>query len=555
MRLSLASLMTMLLATPAASGTLAGDWETVIESARRPWIFESHFERTPEGWSGVMRVPGYGELPLSGVLVDGDRVRFTLPPQLDSLAFEGSYRDSTITGLVTEDGSPDRVRLTRIVPLPKPANRVQAWRQDLDYAAKHMLAYDRSFSPEARDAFARSIAAIESDLPHLDDARILAALSRAVALADNAHTRVRLDPTTQGDFTTELPMACWWFEDGLFVIRAAPGYERALRCQVVAVEGQEMAQVRRQVKQLFAGNDAWAHYLTPLYLMSPDVLHGLGIAPSKKEVRLTLENGRGQRFDQVVHAIAVNRKKTVSESWQMLSPALPAGDPAWIPALANDASLPLYLSHPERPYWFDFEAGAGLLYFQFNKSDNDENGPSFQEFADSMMAFARTHPVRDVVIDLRLNSGGNLDVAKAFIKGLGGDSTFDRPGHLFVITGHTTFSAGLYHAAQLKQFTHATFVGEPVGDRLDFWAEGGQFVLPNSNLGIRYSNGFHRYSGKEYPENAPYYESLSVATLDPGIAAPLRATDYFALRDPSLEAIAQHQRASRSTAASPRSSP
>src|SRR5689334_3068940 len=126
MRLSLASLMTMLLATPAASGTLAGDWETVIESPRRPWIFESYFERTHEGWSGVMRVPGYGELPLSGVLVDGDRVRFTLPPQLDSLAFEGSYRDSTIMGLVTEDGSPERVRLTRIIPLPKPANRVQA---------------------------------------------------------------------------------------------------------------------------------------------------------------------------------------------------------------------------------------------------------------------------------------------------------------------------------------------------------------------------------------------------------------------------------------------
>ncbi len=89
----------------------------------------------------------------------------------------------------------------------------------------------------------------------------------------------------------------------------------------------------------------------------------------------------------------------------------------------------------------------------------------------------------------------------------------------------------------MKQFTRATFVGEPVGDRLDFWAEGGEIVLPNSQVVIRYSNGFHRYSGARYPERQSYYVALGIPTLAPDVPAPTSSKDYFSGRDPVLEAI------------------
>jgi hypothetical protein len=141
------------------------------------------------------------------------------------------------------------------------------------------------------------------------------------------------------------------------------------------------------------------------------------------------------------------------------------------------------------------------------------------------------------VVDLRLNSGGNLDVAKGLMRSLGREEKINRRGRLFVIVGHCTFSAGLYHAAQTKQFTKAIFVGETVGDRLDFWAEGGEIVLPNSHAVICYSNGFHRYSGLRYPQHQPYYEELAVPSLAPDIPAPTSSKDYFSGRDPALEAI------------------
>ncbi|PYQ10828.1 MAG: hypothetical protein DMH00_09850, partial [Acidobacteria bacterium] len=187
--------------------------------------------------------------------------------------------------------------------------------------------------------------------------------------------------------------------------------------------------------------------------------------------------------------------------------------------------------------WFEFLPDSGLLYFQFNRSDNAEKGPSLEEFGASLLAFAGQHPVRGVIVDLRLNSGGNLEVAKDFIRRLGDNDTINRRGRLFVVIGHCTFSAGLYHAAQLKQFTQAIFVGDTVGDALDYWAEGGEIVLPNSLAVINYSNGFHRYSGKAYPDRQPYYEELSIQRLTPDIPAPTRSKDYFSGRDPAVEAI------------------
>ena len=80
-------------------------------------------------------------------------------------------------------------------------------------------------------------------------------------------------------------------------------------------------------------------------------------------------------------------------------------------------------------------------------------------------------------------------------------------------------------------------MGEPVGDRLDFWAEGGEIVLPNSRAVFCYSDGFHRYSQTDYPAFRPFYEELSIPALVPDTPAPLSSADYFAGRDPALEAI------------------
>ena len=529
--LAAAGAMALRVGTPDRS--LGGDWETVIASPKRPWIFVVRLQANGTAWTGSMSVRGLPDLPLRDVRIDLPRIHFIFPPEFDSWVFDGKFADGEIAGHVVEEGKENPTRMTRAVPLPAPANRLEAWRQDLDYAGRRLAEYDRSFTPGGREAFRNEVARIERDLPRRNDAEILVALSHAVALSGNAHTRMRLDPTREGTFSTTFPIRLWWFRDGAYVVRAAPAYARTLRCRAVAIEGRPIPEVKARVKGLFGGNAAWGDYMGPLYLTIPDVLYGLGLIRGARQTSFTFEEPGGTRFTIPIRAEPLNPGAMPHESWQELSPLVSTGNPPWAAALAADAAaLPIYLRHPDQPYWFEVLSPSGILYLQFNRSSNAEKGPSLAEFGRSFLEFARQHPARAVVVDLRLNAGGNLDVARDFIRSLGNEETINRRGRLFVVVGRTTFSAGLYHAAQLKQFTEATFVGEPVGDRLDFWAEGGDIVLPNSRVVIRYSNGFHRYSGMDYPEHRPYYEELNIRTLDPDVAAPMSSTDYFSGRDP-----------------------
>ena len=516
-------------------GGLEGDWETVIQSPRRPWAFVTHFQRAGNGWVGAMTFPGFPDFPLSEVRAETTAVHFRFPPELNSVVFDGTLEGEAILGSVQEGGESVPTRLTRPIELPPPAGRIEAWRQDLDFAVSHLVEYDRSFSPAARAEFLRAIGALNLTLPQRDDDQILAALSSAVALSGNAHTRMRLDPTPQGHFTTEFPIRFWWFEDGPWVIKAASHYRSAMRCRVVAIDGRDVSDARREAARLFAGNGGWSDYLTPIYLTRPDLLHGLGLIRSRKEARWTFEDTTGTRFDLRIKAAPLNDAEARIESWQDLSPLTVRGRTSWPTALAEQADrLPLCLQHLERAYWFTYLPESGLLYFQFNISENDEAGPSLEALGDSLITFARTVPIRGAVVDLRFNSGGNLEVARDFVKALANQ---EWAGRMFVIVGRCTFSAGLYHAAQLKQFSQATFVGEPVGDRLDYWAEGAPLMLPNSHVVIWYSNGFHRYSQTDYAENRPYYEELSIPSLTPDVSTPLSSADYFAGRDPALAAI------------------
>jgi len=418
-------------------------------------------------------------------------------------------------------------------------NRIESWRQDIEVLSDRLSREDRSFTAGARDTLRTRLARLETSLPRLEDDAILVALSSAVALGQNAHTRFRLDPTRQGTFSTQFPIRIWFFQDGPYVVRTAPEYSRALACRVVAINGQPLARISESVSQLFAGNTPWAAYLTPIYIESPNILHGLRIIPTVSSARFTFEDSSGTRFDLDVRPRLVQQ---TWETWQELSPLFPADSALSATALAPDRNrTPLYLRHPESAYWFEYLPAERLVYFQFNISDNAPEGPTFRQFSDSLLAFIHTHPIAGTIVDLRQNSGGNLDVAREFMKDLGKNTTINRGGRLFVITGRCTFSAGLYHAAQLKQFTHATFVGEPVGDRLDYWAEGGVIVLPNSEAAIEFADGFHCYSGKEYPENRPYYATLSIGNLSPGIPVTLSSKDYFSGRDPVLETIIAHR--------------
>jgi hypothetical protein len=195
--------------------------------------------------------------------------------------------------------------------------------------------------------------------------------------------------------------------------------------------------------------------------------------------------------------------------------------------------VPLYLRHPDQNYAFEYLPDSQTLYVQYNRSQ-DMQGESVSQFGERVLAALESKPVRTLVVDLRFNTGGNLELGSPVMKKLQAASNGRR---VFILTGRATFSAGLAHVAEWKQWGKALLVGEPVGDALDFWAEGGNIRLPNSGLTVHYADAFHGYSTRKYPEREPFFLDLNATTLAPDRLVQPTAREYLDGKDPVLDAV------------------
>jgi hypothetical protein len=416
-------------------------------------------------------------------------------------------------------------------------DRVRAWREDLDSSVAVFLhKRDRTFSPVARAAFERDVAQLRDSAATLRDDQIVVRLAADVARSGNAHTRLYLARNRSA--VRRYPLRVWWFDDGLYVVRTDSQHRALLGGKVARIAGRSPQALARAVGHLYAGNASWQQYMSTYTMTSPEILRGLDlIANDTLDVEVVSRSDR-RRVRSRITPLPLVRGNDATEAWWDLAPQHPGRGARWVSALAADtARLPLYLLNPEKNYWFTYLAAERTLYLSYQRSADQEGGEPTSAFGDRFLAEVRDRDPRKLVIDVRFNTGGDLTKSEAFLKSVAALPLARERGRLFVIVGRATFSAGIYAAALLKELAPVTVVGEPVGDRLDFWSEGGNYVMPNSKLSLHYADRFHSYSPAEYPERRPYDRDLSVKTLAPDLPVHLTAAEYFAGRDPALAQI------------------
>ncbi|MBF9224071.1 S41 family peptidase [Hymenobacter ruricola] len=409
------------------------------------------------------------------------------------------------------------------------------WRQDLQVVLDSFLLRDKTFSPAAAARFRTRVTNLRDSAALKTSPQLLVGLAAAVASSGNAHTRLYL--LRNRSVLRRYPVRLWWFADGLYVVKTTPEHAALLGAKVGRLAGQPPDALRRRVAPLYAGSAGWKDYMSTYTLTSPEILQGLGLAGADGNTPLEVRTRAGKRLTTQLLPLPLTPSRQPLEAWWDLMPGHPGRGATWQSALPNDSTqLPLYLCRPQRYYWQHYLPAEKLLYVQYNRAGNQPGTETFEAFGAQVLAELRARPVAKAVVDLRLNTGGNLQVAQAFFGQLAAVAK-ERGAGLYVVTGPATFSAGLFHAAQLRQ-AGAVVVGAPVGDSLDFWAEGGNLTLPNSGLDLHYADRFHGYSPAPHPELAPYlYLDLAVPDLTPRLRAELTGREYFAGRDPALVAI------------------
>ena len=280
-----------------------------------------------------------------------------------------------------------------------------------------------------------------------------------------------------------------------------PGYEQALGSRIVAINGVPIARARELAATLtpVAETTGLQDLRIDAYLSIGKVLHGLDITQDRNSAQYLLATDDGRQITVQVSAV------------------LPGEEPKWINA---SSSVPL----SEQPV-----TGSGactLLVTDHMLYCNIRMILQLESVSNQMLKMLQEDHPDKLVIDLRHNGGGDYNLGLRYlIDPISKDKSINRPGHLFVLIGPDTFSAAMSNAAQFRSKTHATLVGQQVGERPTSYQEPREFTLPPSPLIVRYSTKYYSFSN----------DSTNVLAPDQKVATTW--ADYKAGQDPALDWI------------------
>jgi hypothetical protein len=411
-------------------------------------------------------------------------------------------------------------------------------REDFDYF-RNYFDLNRTFTVQSRARAEQLLVQYRERSGSLSDAQFDLAIAQMVALADNGHSRVQPGPLSRRH--NRLPCRFYHFDDGYRIIRARPACAELLGARVLQLDGHPIEDTADGMFQYFGGpRNHYDQFAAVFFLESPELLNAAGLADAADHLVLQVLLRDGTTRDATVIAEPPDATAPRVYSDEYLSPKRIENEPDdWLPLLAPDAHLPLFLrDYSTEPFQAEYRPEEGIYYAQF-RSNEDEPGHPIGPFVTRIEREIAADRPRTIVLDLRLDQGGNFTTTASLMKNL--TKLASSVEHLYVLTSAWTFSAGIVSVALLKEHNggKVTLIGEPVGDRIRLWAEGGSLKLPNSGLILGFATGLHDYSQSCFGEHGcfwtMYLYPMHVQSLGPDIRLPYNFDDYVGLRDPVLE--------------------
>ena len=391
--------------------------------------------------------------------------------------------------------------------------RTDRWLADLDFIIDQLLAtHPNPFASVAQPIFETNAANLRERTRVLPENLIPIAFAELVATISDSHTAIYLPAAS----LSRLPIRVARVQEGLVITHATSANQGLLGSLLVAIDGVGVEEIERRLGRLIAHeNDAWLEAQIPAHIIIPEALEYLGVAASSEQTRLRVRDLNGA--ESTVTVTSIPPRTGTSLKWIFDDSAFTA---------------PLYLTREDN-YWSSYLAESRTLYVAYQRAQQMP-GQTVDEFAAGLETFALNNPVDRIVLDLRLNRGGNSGLLQRFIEGIP-SSPFDDSETLFVLIGHDTFSSGMLNAFDLMRLTQATFVGQPTGGKPDHFGEVVSHTSPNFGLPASFSTRRFELLGDD-----------SVESLFPDIRvdAPTRS-QFLSGGDPFLDAVLGQTSSSR----------
>ncbi len=402
------------------------------------------------------------------------------------------------------------------VPTAAPIQELmpEQWREDLRFLVAELeRRHPDPYRHAGRERFMAAVADLDRRIPELQRNQIIVGMMRLAAMIGDGHTRIDPRKDTRFGFPS-LPLKLYLFEDGLYVRAARSEHAGLLGARIEAIGGVPVAEaIRRGARLGAAGKANGPPLYVPLDMAKPDILHALDLSPRRDTATLTLVRG-GRRWTVTVPAGQIDPVWPPDTDISLVTPD------GWVDA-RRTAPAPLWLQAPLDSHRLIELPERNALYVQLNMV-TDIQGQSLAAFGERIRARSATLNPRALILDLRLNLGGNGNLRNGFVRAL--IRAEDEDSRLFVLTGRGTFSASQFILDDLDRLTDAIFIGEPASSRPSSFGDAYRTSMPNSGISMRTSILWWQSGQNRDPWT----------WVD--IAAPLRFADYQAGRDPALEA-------------------
>lgn len=391
------------------------------------------------------------------------------------------------------------------------------WQEDLRFIQNTIHTdYSHLFVKTTKEIFDAEVETLYKDIPNLQEHEIIVGFSRIISLFKYGHTYISFH---QDPFEfSQLPFNLYQFNDGIYIQGTHKNYPNALGAKVIAVEGKPISEVLKTIEPTVeVENSQYFKAYGINNIRYPEILHAQKITKNlQNKVTLTLEKN-GKTFIQYFTALEKGKRVPTHRGYVHQNEN-------WLDA-RDQATTPLYLQKLDKIYFSEYLAKEKVMYIRHSRI-RDEVEESTKDFYARVFNEIETYDVEKLVIDLRLNGGGNNYLNKDVIKEIIKSEKINKIGKLFVIIGKRTFSACQNLVNEIDNYTNAIFVGEPTAENINFWGDNRPVTLPNSAIDISLS--YLWWQDKPALENADW--------IAPSIQVTMSFDEYTSNQDPVLQA-------------------
>jgi hypothetical protein len=355
---------------------------------------------------------------------------------------------------------------------------IESWTKDIDFyktslEQNHIDLYNTISKIE----FEKEIQQIKSALNKKSDIEVIIDIMRLTRKIGDGHTAFSL----RGVETHLFPIEIYKVNGQWRVIKTTNNHKNLLGKILTNIDGKSINDIAKEVSKAaqYVENEQSEIIRTGTYLMISDLLFGLKLTKNEFKADFTFLDDTS-KDSTTISLIAINNKdyysKTDFESFNIDIPEI---------------QKPIDSKHDY--LWFSPIKNTTGIYIKF------ESYPSFEEmekFGESALNYINNNHVKQIVIDLRNNGGGDFFVGTMLAYSLNIADSIDWKSGVYVLTDKVTFSAATSNASQFRQILNAKIVGEPTGSNPTGYQDMGLFTLPNSGMTVTYSKRLFRFQDK-----------------------------------------------------------